>query len=125
MQQRASWLDIQLHILAVLALRALTLKADLSAELTTALVTTPVGIASVTGRPVALGWITAHEPLNLLAQVGVAVLLFTVGLKLDLRLGHRLGAVALATGLGQVILTTVGYFIAIALAMTPWQEPST
>ena len=45
MQQRASWLDIQLHILAVLALRALTLKADLSAELTTALVTTPVGIA--------------------------------------------------------------------------------
>jgi len=34
------------------------------------------------------------------------------------------GAVALATGLGQVILTTVGYFIAIALAMTPWQEPA-
>ena len=35
-------------------------------------------------------------------------------------------AVALATGLGQVILTTVGYFIAIAiaLAMTRWQEPS-
>ena len=124
MQQRASWLDIQLHILAVLALRALTLKADLSAELTTALVTTPVGNASATGRPVALGWITVHEPLNLLAQVGVAVLLFTVGLKLDLHLRRRLGAVALATRLGQVIPTTVGYFIAIALAMTPWQEPS-
>lgn len=124
MQQRASWLDIQLHILAVLALRALTLKADLSAELTTALVTTPVGIASATGRPVALGWITVHKPLDLLAQVGVAVLLFTVGLKLDLHLRRRLGALALATGLGQVILTTVGYFIAIALAMTPWQEPS-
>ena len=104
MQQRASWLDIQLHILAVLALRALTLKADLSAELTTALVTTPVGIASATSRPVALGWITVLEPLDLPAQVGVAVLL--------------------ATGLGQVILATVGYFIAIALAMTPWQEPS-
>lgn len=59
----------------------------------------------------ALGWITVHEPLDLLAQVGVAVLLFTVGLKLDLHLG-------------QVILTTVGYFIAIALAMTLWQEPS-
>ena len=37
--------------------------------------------------------------------------------------GFRIGAVLLATGLGQVILTTVGYFIAIALAMTPWQEP--
>ena len=33
------------------------------------------------------------------------------------------GAVALATGLGQVILTTAGCFIAIALAMTPQQEP--
>ena len=30
MEQRTSWLDIQLHILAVLALRVLTLKADLS-----------------------------------------------------------------------------------------------
>ena len=41
----------------------------------------------------------------------VAVLLFTVGLKFDLHLE-------------QVMLTTVGYFFAIALAMTPLQEPS-
>ncbi len=82
-------------------------------------------VVGILAGPVGLGWITAHDPLDLLAQVGVAVLLFTVGLKLDLHLGRRLGAVALATGLGQVILTTVGYFIAIALAMTPWQEPST
>ena len=32
--------------------------------------------------------------------------------------------VGILARLGQVILTTVGYFIAIALAMTPWQEPS-
>ena len=79
-------------------------------------------VVGILAGPVALGWITVHEPLDLLAQVGVAVLLFTVGLKLDLHLVRRLGAVVLATGLGQVILTTVGYFI--ALAMTPWQEPS-
>ena len=29
-----------------------------------------------------------------------------------------------ATGLSQAILTTAGCFIAIALAMTPQQEPS-
>ena len=34
----------------------------------------------------------------------------------------RVGALALATGLGQAILTTTGGFIAIALAMTPQQE---
>ena len=61
-------------------------------------------VVGILAGPVALDWITVLEPLALLAQVGVAVLL--------------------ATGLGQVILTTVGYFIAIALAMTPWQEPS-
>lgn len=68
--------------------------------------------------PVALGWITAHDPLDLLAQVGVAVLLFTVGLKLDLHLVCRLGAVALATGLGQLFFTTLfGYLLGLALGM--------
>lgn len=68
--------------------------------------------------PMALGWITAHDPLDLLAQVGVAVLLFTVGLKLDLHLVRRLGAVALATGLGQLFFTILfGYLLGIALGM--------
>lgn len=74
-------------------------------------------VVGILAGPVGLGWITAHDPLDLLAQVGVAVLLFTVGLKLDLHLVRRLGAVALTTGLGQVFFTT-------ALAMTTWQEHS-
>ena len=53
-----------------------------------------------------LSWITVHEPLDLLALVGVGV------------------GVVLTTGLGQAILTTTGGFIAIALAMTPQQEPA-
>lgn len=43
-------------------------------------------VVGILAGPVAFGWVTAHDPLDLLAQVGVAVLLFTVGLKLDLHL---------------------------------------
>ncbi|CAH1386800.1 cation:proton antiporter [Candidatus Nitrotoga sp. M5] len=75
-------------------------------------------MVGILAGPVALGWITAHDPLDLLAQVGVAVLLFTVGLKLDLNLVRRLGAVALATGLGQLFFTILfGYLLGLALGM--------
>ena len=51
---------------------------------------------------------------------GITLLLFVVGLKLDLHIIRTMGPVALATGLGQVIFTSVvGYLIAIALGMTP------
>ncbi|MBI1284324.1 MAG: sodium:proton exchanger [Thiobacillus sp.] len=75
-------------------------------------------VVGILAGPVGLGWVTAHDPLDLLAQVGVAVLLFTVGLKLDLHLVRRLGAVALATGLGQLFFTILfGYLIGLALGM--------
>ena len=75
-------------------------------------------VVGILAGPVALGWITVHDPLDLLAQVGVAVLLFTVGLKLDLHLVRRLGAVALATGLGQLFFTILfGYLLGLALGM--------
>ncbi|CAH1202056.1 Transporter, CPA2 family [Candidatus Nitrotoga sp. BS] len=75
-------------------------------------------MVGILAGPVALGWITVHDPLDLLAQVGVAVLLFTVGLKLDLHLVRRLGAVALATGLGQLFFTILfGYLLGLALGM--------
>jgi Kef-type K+ transport system membrane component KefB len=50
----------------------------------------------------------------------VAVLLFLVGLKLDLTLVRQLGAVAVTTGLGQVAFTTLfGVLIALALGFDP------
>jgi len=68
--------------------------------------------------PSALGWVTAHDQIDLLAQLGVAVLLFVVGLKLDLKLLRHLGPVALATGIGQLVFTIVfGYALALALGM--------
>ena len=70
--------------------------------------------------PSVLGWVSANDQVDLLAKLGVALLLFVVGLKLDLHIIRTMGPVALATGLGQVFFTSVvGYFIAIALGLTP------
>jgi len=70
--------------------------------------------------PSVLGWVSANDQVDLLAKLGIALLLFVVGLKLDLHIIRSMGLVALATGLGQVFFTSVvGYFIAIALGMTP------
>lgn len=68
--------------------------------------------------PSFLGIIQFHEHIELLAELGITVLLFLVGLKLDLHLIKTLGFVSLATGLGQVLFTSViGFFIAKALGM--------
>ncbi|MDR4503906.1 MAG: cation:proton antiporter [Candidatus Scalindua sp.] len=70
--------------------------------------------------PSVLGWVSADDKVDLLAQMGIAVLLFVVGLKLDLHIIRTMGLVALASGLGQVLFTSVvGYFIAIVLGMSP------
>jgi len=65
--------------------------------------------------PSALGLVSAHSQIDLLAQVGIAVLLFLVGLKLDLNQVRKLGAVALATGLGQLAFTISFGFILIVV----------
>ncbi|HBN15699.1 MAG TPA: sodium:proton exchanger [Pseudohongiella sp.] len=70
--------------------------------------------------PSVLGLVAATEPIELLAQMGIALLLFVVGLKLDLHIIRTMGTVALATGLGQVLFTSIfGFLIALALGMSP------
>ena len=60
----------------------------------------------------------SDEQINLLAELGIAVLLFLVGLKLDVKLVRTLGAVALTTGLGQVAFTSIiGFAIGLALGL--------
>lgn len=71
-----------------------------------------VGIAL---GPAGLGWVKAHDQVALLAQIGVTVLLFIVGLKLDLQHVRHIGPVALATGLGQLAFTIAGGFALILL----------
>ena len=75
-------------------------------------------IVGIVAGPSALDWVSAHEPMQLLSEIGVTILLFVVGLKLDLKLVRQLGPVALATGLGQLLFTIVGGFvICMALGM--------
>jgi Kef-type K+ transport system membrane component KefB len=73
-------------------------------------------VIGIVAGPAVLGVVTAHDQIDLLAQVGVAVLLFVVGLKLDLQHIRHIGPVALATGLGQLAFTIViGFLIILAL----------
>ncbi|MBN1276169.1 MAG: cation:proton antiporter [Deltaproteobacteria bacterium] len=66
--------------------------------------------------PSLLGIIHSYEQIELLAHIGISLLLFIVGLKLDLNLIRTTGPVALATGLGQIIFTSlIGFFIAVAM----------
>jgi len=77
-------------------------------------------VVGILAGPSVLGWVSANDQVDLLAKLGIALLLFVVGLKLDLHIIRTMGPVALATGLGQVFFTSViGYFLAIALGMSP------
>ncbi len=68
--------------------------------------------------PAGLGLVQAQSEIDLLAQIGIALLLFVVGLKLDVTVVRTMGTVALATGLGQVAFTSiVGFIIAILMGI--------
>ncbi len=76
--------------------------------------------AGILVGPAGFGWVSAADQVDLLAKIGIALLLFVVGLKLDLKLIRTMGPVALATGLGQVVFTSVfGFLIALGLGMAP------
>ncbi len=69
--------------------------------------------------PMGIGFASSTAYAELLAELGVALLLFLVGLKLDLHLIRSIGTVALTTGLGQVAFTSVvGFAICLALGMS-------
>ncbi|MDR4507600.1 MAG: cation:proton antiporter [Candidatus Brocadiaceae bacterium] len=68
--------------------------------------------------PSGLDWVHSHDQIDLFAKLGIALLLFVVGLKLDPHMVRAMGLVALATGLGQVLFTSlIGYFIALGLGL--------
>jgi len=74
-----------------------------------------IAVGIVVG-PAVLGLVAAKDEIDLLAEVGVAVLLFVVGLKLDLQHVRHIGPVALATGLGQLAFTIVfGFLLTLLL----------
>jgi len=65
--------------------------------------------------PAFLGLVSAGEEIELLAKFGIAILLFLVGLKLDISLIRSTGLVALTTGVAQVFITMgIGFLIVLA-----------
>ena len=59
------------------------------------------------------------ESLNLFSTIGISLLLFLVGLNLNLNILRKLGFVSLITGIGQVLFTTIiGFFIAKSLGFS-------
>jgi len=62
------------------------------------------------------GLIGDHRILDNLGKIGVALLLFLVGMEMNIREIPTIGKVALATGLGQIAFTSVvGFVIAYSL----------
>ncbi len=73
-------------------------------------------IVGILVGPAGFELVRAHDQIDLLAQIGVAVLLFVVGLKLDITHVRHIGPVALATGLGQLGFTILfGFLLILAL----------
>lgn len=76
-------------------------------------------IVGIIAGPVGLNIIRSTDQLRLLAEMGLALLLFVVGLKLDPQLIRRMGTVSLATGLGQMVFTgLVGFAVARGFGMS-------
>jgi len=60
--------------------------------------------------------------IELFAELGIALLLFLVGLKLDLSLIKNIGKVAVLTGLGQVLFTAaIGFIIVLGFGFDATQ----
>lgn len=72
-------------------------------------------IVGILAGPTGLDLVSSEDEVRLLAKLGIAILLFLVGLKLDIHLIRATGLVALLTGVGQVIFTSlVGFLIVLA-----------
>lgn len=103
------------EVAILLALSALF--GGLAVKLRQPLIITYILVGILAG-PAVLGLSGDHAQLELLAEIGITVLLFVVGLKLDARLIRTLGRVALTAGLVQIALTfAFGYGLCLLLGL--------
>lgn len=76
-----------------------------------------IAVGLISG-PSVLDIVQSQDQIKFLSELGIAVLLFLVGIKLDVKLIKSIGAVSVLTGLGQVAFTSiVGYFIGLAIGL--------
>ncbi|HEV2059637.1 MAG TPA: cation:proton antiporter family protein [Solirubrobacteraceae bacterium] len=75
-------------------------------------------VVGILAGPSGFEIVSAEDEIELLAELGIALLLFVVGLKLDLRLIRTTGRVALIAGLAQILFTAiVGFAIVLTLGL--------
>jgi len=73
-------------------------------------------IAGIVIGPPILNLVRSGETIEIFSHIGIALLLFTVGLNINPKVLKKVGKVSLITGLGQVVFTSViGFFIGILL----------
>ena len=76
-----------------------------------------IAVGLISG-PSVLDIVQSKDQIELLSELGIAVLLFLVGIKLDVKLIRSIGGVSVMTGLGQVAFTSIiGYFIGLAVGL--------
>ena len=69
--------------------------------------------------PMFLNLVKSQDTLVAFSQMGIAFLLFMLGLNLNLEVLKEVGLVAFITGIGQVLFTSViGYLIAISFGFS-------
>ncbi len=69
--------------------------------------------------PYFLNIVNSTETIKVFSQIGVALLLFIIGLSLSPKVIKEVGKVSLVTGIGQIIFTSlIGFFISRALGFT-------
>lgn len=93
-----SLLDILILLSAALLLGSLCQRLKQNAILGYLLAGTLLG-------PNALNWMPNHEAIGNIAELGVALLLFTIGLEFSWRTLRSIGTIALGGGTAQVVIT--------------------
>lgn len=77
-------------------------------------------IAGLIVGPFVFNFIHSFEIFNLFSEIGIAILLFTVGLNLSPVIIKKFGKIAVLTGVGQVVFTGgVGFLICLWLGYSP------
>lgn len=77
-------------------------------------------LAGIIVGPVFLNIVSSVDMVYVFSELGIAFLLFLVGLNMNYRVLREVGKISLMTGLGQIIITfIVGYGIAALLGFSP------
>jgi Kef-type K+ transport system membrane component KefB len=107
--------DVFVQVAAILLVSALGGAIAVWLRLPLVIAYVAVGVAV---GPSAANLVEPGGELELLAQLGIALLLFVVGLRLDLHVIRALGPVAIVVGGAQVALTAAaGFLLALALGL--------